>query len=1113
MTYQHRQGRRLPGILSFACTVALITSGCLIAQNSPVILVSSTELVFRTGLGQNPDLQTVSVFSSVTPLTLQVTTSTTTGGNWLQYSSDSGTTPASLKVIPQTSNLQAGTYQGQLQIAAANASNSPLTIKVTVTVGGPVSSPLTAAPSVLNFGAQLNGNPPPAQVITVGPSDSSVGFTVKISTGSTSTQWLQVSPVSGSTPQLLTVSVSAQGLTAGSYTGTINIVPNAQGSGSANVVVNLSVSALPNLNASPQQGFRFFFQTGTTAVPAPQGLTISASSGSLSMGILATTGNGLPWLNFGQSLVIVGSIPVTVPISVSPIVATFQPGVYSGAIVITAPGATNPSVAIPVTLQVSSLPLLSLGNSLSTFNFRGGFPPPQPQNVQIGVSSGQLPFNATVVLPPGQNWLTVSPGSGTLPASLSLTVDATGLTSGTYSGQVNVDSPGAANSPLTFPVTLSVAANGLILVSPTELTFNFQIGMAAPAAQPLHIGTTGGTTTFNIQTLTNNCGTNWLTASPSSGTAPVNVQVSVNPAGMSIPGLCTGRVGIVNQNGIQTLIPANLTISTDPLLNVTPRIMTFTTQTGGAPPATQSIQLASTDPNNQIFYATQVSTTNGGSWLSVANNATGQTPLSLQIVVNQGTLSPGTYSGVVEIRPVGLAPVKVPVTMVVTSNISIGVSPASISFVTPAGTTPGPQVVSVTSQGGPAPFSVTALSTFNWLSVSPSSGTTPAQLIVSASAAGLPPATYDGAITISSSLASNPAFSIPASMVVGPAQSLDVGPLSLAFNSLAGDPAPPSQTIKLTPSNGTTDFTATSEVNGSNPWLKITPSSGKAPASISVTVDPANLTPALYSGTVTITPTGFPQVVVTVTYNVSGPPLPALSSVVNAANLLDGAIAPGEILVLRGSNTGGGGDPVIAQLNPDGSLPIVIGDTQILFDTVFAPILSVQTNEVIVVAPYEIAGQASTLIQVKRKGVYSNLLQIPVTATAPGVFTANVPALMNVGVILNADGTPNSAANPALPNTAITVYYTGDGQTDPPRTTNSVTPTDPPIPAPLLVLTATIGGVATPVTAYGPAPGLFAGLSTATITMPTGLGPGPQPLFLISGMAPSQGGLFVYVSN
>ena len=453
---------------------------------------------------------------------------------------------------------------------------------------------------------------------------------------------------------------------------------------------------------------------------------------------------------------------------------------------------------------------------------------------------------------------------------------------------------------------------------------------------------------------------------------------------------------------------------------------------------------------------------------------------------------------------------RVAVSLLVTSNISLGVSPPSMAFVTAAGLNPGPQVLNIISQGGALPFFVTAQSGVNWLSVTPTTGTTPAQLIVSANVTGLSPGNYDGTITVASNQASNPTLTVPVSLVVGQPQSLTVTPLALTFSSVIGEPAPASQTIKLIPSAATVSFKASAEVAGSVPWLKVTPGAGTAPVELTVVVDPTNLDPAVYTGTLTVTPVGLPQVVIAVSYQVAPPPLPAVTSAVNAASLLDGALAPGEIVIVRGSNTGFSGPAVVVTPNADGSLPLTVGDTQVLFDTTLAPILAVENKQVTVVVPYEVAGQPSTLIQVKRKSVYSNLLQIPVAPAALGVFTSKL-VVANTGVILNADGSLNSETNPAPVGTDVRVFYTGDGQTTPPTATNSVNAANPFTPA--LLLTATLGGATASVTSFGPLPGSFAGVSTATVTVPALLGPGAQPLFLLADTTQSQGGVFVYVSN
>lgn len=1068
---------------------------------------------FQSGLGQTATPQTLTILSSPTPVTVQVAATTSNGGQWLQFLADSGVTPVNLSVAPASSTLSAGTYQGDLTITALGASNSPLIVHVTLTVAGSGPTQLTATPATLNFASQLNGAAPPSQAVTIGSSTgSSVGFTVNIVNANTTAQWLSVAPAGGNTPQVLNFTVNPNGLTGGQYTATVNATPNAPGASSTSIQVNYSLSTLPTLNYSPARGFQFLFQAGTQALPSPQALTLSTTSGTVTVGLQATTDSGVPWLVLGQTQAVVGTTPQQIPIILSPVVASLPAGSYSGAVILTAPGATNPSVALAVNLLISSTPLMVPGNTPTTFQFRAGYPPPQAQNMQIGVSSGQLPFNASVQLPPGENWLSVAPTSGALPNTLVISVNATGLQSGNYSGLVVVDSPGAANSPYTFPVTLSVSANGLISVTPDQMVFNYQIGMASPPTQQLTIGTTGGTAHFDLQAQTNTCGPSWLSVTPTSGTAPTKVQVSINAAGQAIPQPCSGRIVIVGQNGAQTIVPVTMIVSTTPLLNLTPPVLAFTGPTSGAAPPNQFIDLSSSDPNTPINYTTQIVTNNGGKWLTVPDKASGQTPAHIPVFAVQGNLLPGTYSGFIQIQPVGLPSIQVPVTMVVTSNINMGVAPPSISFTTSSGVNPTPQILIVSSQGGTLPVAVAQNSANNWLRVTPLSGTTPLQLIISAETTGLPPANYDGTITVSSSQAANQAIAVPVTLSVGPPQSLTTSPAAVNFTYALGDPQPAAIPLTLTPKNGTLAYTATAAIRGSGNWLTVSPNSGTAPDTLQVMVDPTNLAPAVYTGSITINAPGIPPTVVIVTLTITGPPQPSLVQVLNAASQLDGPVAPGEVILLTGSSFSPSADLVLGASNADGTLPTAIGDTTVLFDTTPAPILAAQANKLWVVAPYEI-NQPATIIQVKRKSVGSNPVQIPTAPTAPGIFNSNIP-LANVGVILNADGTPNSAANPAPANTNITIYYTGEGQTSPPSTTGSITPPlsgNPPTAT--FPLSATIGGQLVGIPSYGPAPGQFAGLSMASLTVPAGTGGGAQPVTITSNGVTSAAPVFVYIGN
>jgi outer membrane protein assembly factor BamB len=79
-----------------------------------------------------------------------------------------------------------------------------------------------------------------------------------------------------------------------------------------------------------------------------------------------------------------------------------------------------------------------------------------PGGAQVTVSnggSGTLSFTAASDSP----WLTVSPGSGNAPVTLSVSASVAGLSPATYTGHVTVTAPGASGSPATITVTFVVS--------------------------------------------------------------------------------------------------------------------------------------------------------------------------------------------------------------------------------------------------------------------------------------------------------------------------------------------------------------------------------------------------------------------------------------------------------------------------------------------------------------------------------------------------------------------------------------------------------------------------------------------------------------------------------
>ncbi|MFL6274634.1 MAG: S8 family serine peptidase [Blastocatellia bacterium] len=100
------------------------------------------------------------------------------------------------------------------------------------------------------------------------------------------------------------------------------------------------------------------------------------------------------------------------------------------------------------------------------------------------------------------------------------------------------------------------------------------------------------------------------------------------------------------------------------------------------------------------------------------------------------------------------------------TNPTIGVSPSSMSFsATAGGANPASQSLSISNTGG-GTLNWTGSANQTWLSVSPTSGTAPSATTVSVNISGLAAGTYNGAITISATGATNTPVTVPVTLTV-----------------------------------------------------------------------------------------------------------------------------------------------------------------------------------------------------------------------------------------------------------------------------------------------------------------------------------------------------------
>ena len=229
-------------------------------------------------------------------------------------------------------------------------------------------------------------------------------------------------------------------------------------------------------------------------------------------------------------------------------------------------------------------------------------------------------------------------------------------------------------------------------------------------------------------------------------------------------------------------------------------------------------------------------------------------------------------------------------------------------------------------------------------------------------------------------------------------------------------------------------------------------------------------------------------------------------AVVNAASMMAGPIAPGEIVSLFGLGIGPA-TPEGGMLDASGVMATEVGETQVQFDGVAAPLYYVQDSQINAQAPYEIAGKSTVDVEIFYQGQSRGKVTAQVAPSAPAIFTAS--AGTGLAVALNENGTLNSPIEPAPRGSIVTLYATGEGVADPAATDGK--PAAEPLPRPTLPVTVTAGGYPAEILFAGAAPG-FAGLLQINARLPGAIAPaGNLPVVLRIGTVSSQSGVTLAV--
>jgi uncharacterized protein (TIGR03437 family) len=457
--------------------------------------------------------------------------------------------------------------------------------------------------------------------------------------------------------------------------------------------------------------------------------------------------------------------------------------------------------------------------------------------------------------------------------------------------------------------------------------------------------------------------------------------------------------------------------------------------------------------------------------------------------INMASITqPGTYFGTVFITPLtgGGATQTVQVTLNAVQSIIVTPDQTSVALTRPAGGAFVQRDVVLSSSLANVPFTATATTTSGgtgWLTVATSSNTLPGTISIIANPAGLATGTYTGSVVIAAQGVT--VATIPVTFTVTPAATLQLSSTALTFNyETTSSTLPANQTVQVTANNNANIPWTASAVSTGN-WLQITQTTGNTPGTLTVSVSPIALNPGTYTGTITVASAGAsnsPQTI-TVTLNVTTPAIPLVTSFQNAGSFEQTLAVPGSIITIRGRDLGPT-TGVSGQIN-QGSLSTTVGEVEVLFDGIAAPILYASATQINAIVPYEVYGRTTTRLQVRYRSQRSLDLELRVQDTNPGIFTSTASG-SGQAAALNQNLSVNSQTNPEQRGNIIVLYATGMGQTTPGGTTGRImTGSASDLRRPLGNVTVRIGGQNAEVLYAGSAPGLVAGAMQINARIPS----------------------------
>ena len=427
----------------------------------------------------------------------------------------------------------------------------------------------------------------------------------------------------------------------------------------------------------------------------------------------------------------------------------------------------------------AQIPVLNVSTARLSFITSGTSQFPPSQQVRIrNTGSGSLLWRATTSTP----WLRLSPGEGSAPGTLTVTLETARLAVGDYNGRITVSAIGDADdSPATIDVSLKLVAASKAPPEPAavappaqptapgrpeatpQVTENTlpQVKLSAPTGSRIPVTSTveiGAPPGSRSLAWTAKSDQRWLTVEPARGTTPATVTLKASPTGLP-PGEARATVQFVDSSGTPLLVvPVILTVGRDAEAGTTTSGLSVSAAT--LPPATRNLPYGQAIPvrGGTPPYSVQVLQGRLPPGLVLANGA-----------ISGVSRVPGAYQFVLGVMDSSTPPQKVAQQMslrviAIYQDTALMVAPPAVSIVIVGNQRQQPVRLNISSGGQPLDWHATTDAA--WLKLIPSDGVSPGILQLDVVTQGLAAGSYMATVTVMMEGVPNSPARIPAQLLV-----------------------------------------------------------------------------------------------------------------------------------------------------------------------------------------------------------------------------------------------------------------------------------------------------------------------------------------------------------